>query len=53
MKTPDINIFTEEVFPAFKKQMITVDVWQKPAQYCRAISLQLKINFKKIKERNR
>ena len=25
---------------------IHVDVWQKPTQYCKAIILQLKINFK-------
>ena len=27
--------------------LIHVDVWQKPTQYCKAIILQLKINFKK------
>ena len=27
--------------------LIRVDVWQKPTQYCKAIILQLKINFKK------
>ena len=26
--------------------LIHVDVWKKPAQYCKAIILQLKINFK-------
>ena len=27
--------------------LIHVDVWQKPAQYCKATILQLKINLKK------
>ena len=27
--------------------LIHVDVWHKPTQYCKAIILQLKINFKK------
>ena len=27
---------------------IHVDVWQKPTQYCKAIILQLKINFKNL-----
>ena len=27
--------------------LIHVDVWQKPTQYCKAIVLQLKINYKK------
>ena len=32
--------------------LIHVNVWQKPLQYCKVISLQLiKINEKKIKER--
>ena len=34
--------------------LIHVDVWQKPTHYCKAITLQLKINkfkFKKKKER--
>ena len=30
--------------------LIHADVWQKPAQYCQAIILQLKINLKKTKE---
>ena len=32
-------------------QLIHVDIWQKPTQYCRAITLQLKINkfnYKKV-----
>ena len=29
--------------------LILVDVWQRPIQYCKAIILQLKINFKKLK----
>ena len=29
--------------------MIHVDVWQKPTPYCKAIILQLKLNFKNIK----
>ena len=28
---------------------IHVDVWQKPTPYCKAIILQLKINFKNLK----
>ena len=28
-------------------QLIHVVVWQKPVQYCKAVILQLKINFKK------
>ena len=28
--------------------LIHVDVWQKPTQHCKAIILQLKINFKKF-----
>ena len=28
--------------------LIHVDVWQKPTQYCKAIILQLKINFKSL-----
>ena len=28
--------------------LIHGDVWQKPTQYCEAIILQLKINFRKI-----
>ena len=28
--------------------LIHVDVWQKPTQYCKAIILQLKIDFLKI-----
>ena len=33
--------------------LIHVDVWQKPAQYCKAMILQLKINtfFKKMKKK--
>ena len=31
-------------------QLIHVDVWQKPTQYCNAIILQLKINLKNLKE---
>ena len=27
--------------------LIHADVWQKPTQYCKAIILKLKINFKK------
>ena len=31
--------------------LIHVDVWQKPAQYCKAVTLQIKINtFKYIKK---
>jgi len=30
--------------------LIHVDVWQKPAQYCKAIILQLKF-FKKLKKK--
>jgi len=29
--------------------LIHVDVWQKPTQYCKAIILQLKIFFKKVR----
>ena len=29
-------------------QLIHVDVWQKPTQYCKAIILQLKLNKLKI-----
>ena len=32
--------------------LIRVDVWQRPIQYCKAIILQLKINFKKLKNLN-
>ena len=46
-----------EVGGRFKKEgthaylwLIHVDVWQKSTQYCKAIILQLKINFKKGKE---
>ena len=31
---------------------IHVDVWQKPTQYCKAIILQLKINFKKARKKH-
>ena len=34
-------------------QLIHVDVWQKPTQYCEAIILQLKINKSKFKKRAR
>ena len=34
-------------------QLIHVDVWQKPTQYCEAIILQLKINKSKFKKRTR
>ena len=30
--------------------LIHIVVWQKPTQYCKAIILQLKINFKKLKK---
>ena len=30
--------------------LIHVDVWQKPAQYCKAIILQLKINLKDLRD---
>ena len=30
--------------------LINVDVWQKPTQYCKAIILQLKKNYKKKSE---
>ena len=29
-------------------RLIHADVWQKPTQHCKAIVLQLKINFKKV-----
>ena len=30
--------------------VIHIDVWQKPTQFCKAFILQLKNNFKKVKE---
>ena len=30
-----------------KQKELHADVWQKPTQYCKAITLQRKINFKK------
>ena len=37
-----------------KSMLIHVNVWQKPLQYCKVISLQLiKINGKKRKEKKR
>ena len=33
--------------------LIQVVLWQKPTQHCKAIILQLKINFKKRKEKNK
>ena len=48
-----------EVTGRFKKEgtymylwLIHVGVWQKPTQYCKAIILQLKINFKKARRKH-
>ena len=43
-----------EVGGRFKRRghrLIHDDVWQKPTQYCKAIILQLKINFKKAPDK--
>ena len=51
MSTVILNIILRNVLRHVNPWLIHVNVWQKPLQYCKAISLQLiKINGKKKKK---